>query len=38
MKPHCPNCLKEMAKAADAGGQKFDASTEDLIRRAFGDS
>ncbi|EZP56531.1 glucose-6-phosphate isomerase [Sphingomonas sp. RIT328] len=25
---------KEMAKAADHGGQSFDASTEDLIRRA----
>jgi glucose-6-phosphate isomerase len=25
---------KEMAKAADQGGQSFDASTEDLIRRA----
>lgn len=29
---------KEMAKAAGEGGQKFDASTEDLIKRAFGDS
>ncbi len=27
---------KEMAKAADAGGQQFDASTQDLIRRALG--
>ncbi|TPG43519.1 glucose-6-phosphate isomerase [Sphingomonas koreensis] len=27
---------KEMAKAADKGGQQFDASTDDLIRRAFG--
>jgi len=27
---------KEMAKAADQGGQKFDPSTEDLIKRAFG--
>jgi len=31
---------KEMAKAAgaslDGGGQDFDASTTDLIRRAFG--
>ena len=27
---------KEMAKAADAGGQAFDVSTEDLIKRAFG--
>lgn len=27
---------KEMAKAADKGGQDFDASTTDLIRRAFG--
>jgi len=27
---------KEMAKAAEAGGRTFDASTEDLIRRAFG--
>ena len=27
---------KEMAKAADKGGQKFDASTDDLIGRAFG--
>ena len=27
---------KEMAKAADAGGQDFDASTNDLIARAFG--
>ncbi|MEN3745882.1 glucose-6-phosphate isomerase [Sphingomonas sp. HF-S3] len=27
---------KEMAKAADRGGQDFDASTTDLIRRAFG--
>ena len=26
---------KEMAKAADKGGQDFDPSTEDLIRRAF---
>ncbi|CAN5480688.1 glucose-6-phosphate isomerase [soil metagenome] len=26
---------KEMAKAADAGGQSFDPSTEDLIKRAF---
>jgi glucose-6-phosphate isomerase len=25
---------KEMAKAADQGGQEFDPSTEDLIRRA----
>jgi glucose-6-phosphate isomerase len=25
-----------MAKAADRGGQDFDPSTEDLIRRAFG--
>ena len=25
---------KEMAKAADQGGQSFDPSTEDLIRRA----
>ncbi|MEO9132858.1 MAG: glucose-6-phosphate isomerase [Sphingomonas sp.] len=29
---------KEMAKAASAGGQTFDVSTEDLIKRAFGDS
>jgi glucose-6-phosphate isomerase len=28
---------KEMAKAAGEGGQKFDVSTEDLIKRAFGD-
>ncbi|NML07166.1 glucose-6-phosphate isomerase [Sphingomonas sp. G-3-2-10] len=27
---------KEMAKAADRGGQDFDASTTDLIQRAFG--
>lgn len=27
---------KEMAKAADKGGQDFDPSTTDLIRRAFG--
>lgn len=27
---------KEMAKAADRGGQDFDASTTDLINRAFG--
>ncbi|HEU4961315.1 MAG TPA: glucose-6-phosphate isomerase [Sphingomonas sp.] len=27
---------KEMAKAADKGGQKFDPSTDDLIQRAFG--
>jgi glucose-6-phosphate isomerase len=27
---------KEMAKAADRGGQDFDASTTDLIARAFG--
>jgi len=27
---------KEMAKAADKGGQSFDASTDDLIARAFG--
>ena len=27
---------KEMAKAADKGGQDFDPSTADLIRRAFG--
>jgi glucose-6-phosphate isomerase len=27
---------KEMAKAAVKGGQKFDASTDDLIKRAFG--
>ena len=27
---------KEMAKAAGEGGQKFDVSTEDLIKRAFG--
>ncbi len=27
---------KEMAKAAGSGGEGFDASTEDLIRRAFG--
>ncbi|WP_322962896.1 glucose-6-phosphate isomerase [Sphingomonas fuzhouensis] len=27
---------KEMAKAADQGGQSFDPSTEDLIQRAFG--
>jgi len=27
---------KEMAKAADQGGQEFDPSTEDLIQRAFG--
>ncbi len=27
---------KEMAKAADAGGQQFDASTTDLIKRALG--
>lgn len=27
---------KEMAKAADKGGQDFDPSTDDLIRRAFG--
>ena len=27
---------KEMAKAADAGGQEFDVSTADLIKRAFG--
>jgi glucose-6-phosphate isomerase len=27
---------KEMAKAADKGGQSFDASTDDLIKRAFG--
>lgn len=27
---------KEMAKAADQGGQDFDPSTNDLIRRAFG--
>ncbi|HEX7657665.1 MAG TPA: glucose-6-phosphate isomerase [Sphingomonas sp.] len=26
---------KEMAKAADKGGQQFDASTDDLISRAF---
>ncbi|WP_439540223.1 glucose-6-phosphate isomerase [Sphingomonas sp.] len=26
---------KEMAKAAEAGGQDFDPSTDDLIRRAF---
>jgi glucose-6-phosphate isomerase len=29
---------KEMAKAAGEGGQKFDVSTEDLIKRAFGES
>ncbi len=28
---------KEMAKAADKGGADFDASTQDLIHRAFGD-
>ena len=28
---------KEMAKAAGEGGQQFDASTEDLIKRAFSD-
>jgi glucose-6-phosphate isomerase len=28
---------KEMAKAADQGGGDFDASTQDLIARAFGD-
>ncbi|WP_312489480.1 glucose-6-phosphate isomerase [Sphingomonas sp.] len=28
---------KEMAKAADQGGQDFDPSTEDLIQRAFGE-
>ena len=28
---------KEMAKAADQGGQDFDPSTEDLIKRAFGE-
>ncbi|GAM00030.1 glucose-6-phosphate isomerase [Sphingomonas parapaucimobilis] len=28
---------KEMAKAADQGGQEFDPSTEDLIKRAFGE-
>ncbi len=28
---------KEMAKAADQGGQAFDPSTEDLIKRAFGE-
>jgi glucose-6-phosphate isomerase len=27
---------KEMAKAAIEGGQSFDASTDDLIKRAFG--
>ena len=27
---------KEMAKAADKGGQEFDVSTTDLIKRAFG--
>lgn len=27
---------KEMAKAAERGGQEFDPSTDDLIRRAFG--
>ncbi|MET4895648.1 glucose-6-phosphate isomerase [Sphingomonadaceae bacterium jetA1] len=27
---------KEMAKAADQGGQEFDPSTESLIKRAFG--
>ena len=27
---------KEMAKAADKGGQQFDPSTDDLIKRAFG--
>jgi glucose-6-phosphate isomerase len=27
---------KEMAKAAVEGGQSFDASTDDLIKRAFG--
>ncbi|RYY27387.1 MAG: glucose-6-phosphate isomerase [Sphingomonadales bacterium] len=27
---------KQMAKAADQGGMDFDASTDDLIRRAFG--
>ncbi|MGN6375450.1 MAG: glucose-6-phosphate isomerase [Sphingomonas sp.] len=27
---------KEMAKAADKGGQAFDPSTDDLIKRAFG--
>ena len=27
---------KEMAKAADQGGQEFDPSTQDLIQRAFG--
>ncbi len=27
---------KEMAKAADRGGQDFDPSTDDLIQRAFG--
>ncbi|MET3438482.1 glucose-6-phosphate isomerase [Sphingomonas sp. 1185] len=27
---------KEMAKAAEQGGQDFDPSTEDLIKRAFG--
>jgi glucose-6-phosphate isomerase len=26
---------KQMAKAAEAGGQDFDPSTDDLIRRAF---
>lgn len=29
---------KEMAKAAGEGGQHFDPSTEDLIKRAFGDN
>ena len=28
---------KEMAKAADQGGQEFDPSTQDLIQRAFGE-
>ena len=27
---------KEMAKAAEKGGQTFDPSTDDLIKRAFG--
>src|SRR3546814_4105840 len=29
---------KEMAKAAEKGGQDFDSSTTDLMRRAFGRS
>ncbi|MBM3928062.1 MAG: glucose-6-phosphate isomerase, partial [Sphingomonadales bacterium] len=28
---------KEMAKAAGEGGAGFDASTQDLIKRAFGE-